>query len=167
MLSKFDQPVEDRGAGVFGPASDHNLAFNAVKGGDDPFTRQLREHAGRGGGAEDDFLGAGVEPPESIVHRADAAAESAGVTPDQLADYLLVGSAPESGVEINDGDLADHGEALGGFERVGAFDGRALAAHELNRPASHEIDGWNDHRRTSTPSPASSALRLATVVWPS
>ncbi len=67
----------------------------------------------------------------ALVSRADAAAEPAGVAADELADDLGVGSAAEGGVEIDDGDLADDGEALGHLEGVG----RRRPAHPGRRRA--------------------------------
>ena len=132
-----------------------------------PFAREFAEDLRSCGGAENDLLRAGVEPLERVANGPDATAEPTAMAPNELTHDLIVGAAPEGGVEIDDGDLADNGEFLGHLEGVGALDRGAFAAHKLDRPASHEIDGWNDHRRTSTPNPASSALRLVTVVWPS
>ena len=85
----------------------------------------------------------------------------------QLANQLRIGSLAECGVEIHNSHFAGDGELFQPLERITAVQDKLLAAPQLYRASTHDVDARYDHRRTRIPRTARSALMPSTVSSPS
>src|SRR6267378_3544134 len=149
------------------PTVHHDFATFGVHGRDDALARQgTAEFRGRGG-ADHHLDGAGVEPASRAVEIAYTTADAAGRAACEIADYRRVRPTTERGVEIHDGHVARQGELLQPGDGIAAVKHKFLAAPQLHRAPTHDVDAGDDHCRTRIPRTARSALIPSTVSSPS
>src|SRR5690606_19608605 len=190
-VAELPDPLEEAETGVAPPTVAVHSALPVVQCGDDPLPRQgadeLRAWPGAGVDpprpgvepgqgveelrarccADDDPLRPGVEPGQCGVDVPDPAA---GPYPGQrghLLDQRGVAALAAGGVDVDDRNLADPGEALQDRERVTGLDGQGLTSDELHGTTADDVDRGDDHGRTSTPTADRWRFSSRTVVTPS
>ncbi len=101
-------------------------------------------------------------------YSSDSAAHARGRFRREHLDEVVVRASAHGGVEIDDLNLRERGEASQHFLGAVAFERLLAALHELDDLAIHEIDTRNDHWAFLTGIPARSrdSLRSLTVYVP-
>src|SRR6266576_2787692 len=152
---------------LLAPPVYHDLAAFGIHGRNDALARQGTAEFRRRGGADHDPHGSGVEPATRAVQVADSATDATRRAAYQLANQLRIESLAERGVEIHNSHFAGDGELFQPLERITAVQNKLLAAPQLYRASTHDVDARYDHRRTRIPRTARSALMPSTVSSPS
>ena len=133
------------------PALHHELPVDPVERRDHAVPGQASKQRHRRGGADDDPVGSGIQPAGGNVVVPDSAAHPAGREVEQGLDERTIRPSSPGRVEIDERRIAGAPEALGERTRVAGGERALLPPHELHAFAALDVDGGNDHCRTSTP----------------
>ena len=127
--------------------------------------RVVRAVGAEGRGADDDAEGALRQQRLRALHGAHAAADASHGLRGEHLDQVVVRAAAHGGIEIDDLNLREGGEASQHLFGAVAFERLLAALHQLDDLAVHQIDTGNDQCVFLTGMPARSrySFRSSTV----